>query len=332
MRQSLRIVLAGGCAAVLAACGGSEVAPPEPGGVPMQPREGPTVQAPERAPVVDRVRLEPPDPVPDGRVRAVVEAHHPDGATLRLRHRWTVDGKPAGNDQAMLVLDGARKGAEVQVEVVAEDGVRESTPVRAWGRVGNRPPRLVAVGLEPQEDVRAGTPVQAVPEASDPDQDDLRYEVVWFVNGVAEEATGLELDTSGLRRGDRVEVELRASDGDVTTSAVRSGVLEIANGAPEITTRPELALDGGVFRYDVDARDPDGDRNLRYALLEAPEGMTIDRLGGEISWTPRPSQVGTHTVEVAAEDGLGAAAVQRFVLTIGTEDGEETQPPAAPTR
>lgn len=323
---AIGLVLAGALA-----CGGAEEAP-RPSGAPMAApatAAGATDAAgTAEAPVVERVLLEPEEPVPGGRVRAVVTAADPDGGAVRLRYAWTLNGTPVGGDAPDLDLSTAQKGDELAVAVIANDGARESTPARAYARLGNRPPELVALVLDAGLDPRAGSVVQAVPEARDPDGDVLQYEVTWLVNGEPAEGDGLELDTAPLRRGDRIEAELRASDGRVTTRALRSAAVVLGNSPPEITSRPDLQFTEGVFRYDVAAKDPDGDRNLRFALIEAPKGMTIDHLGGELAWTPEQGDVGTHTVEVGVDDGHGATTVQRFVLTIGSEESTPAAPAA----
>jgi hypothetical protein len=285
-----------------------------------------------RPPVVDRVQLEPEEPVSGGRVRAVVTASDPDGGSVRLHYAWTLAGAPAGTDGPELALERARKGQELDVTVTASDGSAESAPVRARGEIGNRPPRLDGVALEPNEAIEVGARVKAVPDARDPDDDVVRYEVKWIVNEKAIPEEGLELDTKALHRGDRLQAEVRVSDGTSTSEAVRSPALEIANTAPKIVSTPELRFEGGVFQYAVKAKDTDGDRSLRYSLAKAPEGMSIDRLGGEIRWEPKTAQAGKHEIEVQVEDGHGGADVQTFVVTIGSEKGQAIDAPVPASR
>ena len=75
------------------------------------------------------------------------------------------------------------------------------------------------------------------------------------------------------------------------------------------------------------ARDPEGDRSLRYQLRKGPEGMTINPVLGELRWLPRAEQAGVHPVEIAVLDSRGATAVQVFELTVGAG---APPPPAAP--
>lgn len=47
-----------------------------------------------------------------------------------------------------------------------------------------------------------------------------------------------------------------------------------------------------------------GDKQLSYAIIQAPDGMTIDFSNGFVQWTPQASQQGqTHTVKLSVNDG-----------------------------
>ncbi len=69
------------------------------------------------------------------------------------------------------------------------------------------------------------------------------------------------------------------------------------------------------YSYPVVAQDPDGD-SLTYSLTQAPAGMTIDPISGEITWNPGPDQVGDHPVTVSASDGRGGVDTQSFTLAV----------------
>lgn len=311
------------------ACGSAEE-PRQPSGPAMTGARAPAQpSAEERAPTIERVRIEPEEPIPGGRVRALVEANDRSGGPIRLRYAWTLDGAPLGSDAPEITLERGRKGQALELRVIAGDGAVESPAAHARVVIGNRAPMLSGVTLEPASGLRIGGHVTAVPEASDPDDDALRYEVVWRVNGDAVPGDDLELSTKGLRRGDQIQAQVRASDGSVTTEPATSPTIAIENSAPQIVSRPATQFESGVFRYVVEARDPDGDRNLRYALERAPDGMTIDRFDGTIRWTPGLEQDGAHAVEVAVEDGQGGKTVQRFEVTIARETAAAPPPATA---
>ncbi len=88
-----------------------------------------------------------------------------------------------------------------------------------------------------------------------------------------------------------------------------------ANHAPTITSAPVPSVTAGLlYRYDVQAADPDGDP-LVYTLAAGPPAMSIDALG-RITWFPAGSDVGTHHVEVAVADGRGGSASQSYDLAV----------------
>jgi hypothetical protein len=308
-------------------CGGESAEAPRPSGSAMT---GPT-RAAEReganaAPVVERLRLNPSDPLPGVVLTAVAEASDPDGDALRLAYVWRVNGREVERGaRPSIVLQDLAKDDDVSVEVTATDGRLESAPRRASARVPNRPPLLDAVAIEPEGTVRPGDELVAVPLARDPDEDELRYRVRWLVNG-AERGTERNFATRGLTRGSRIVAEVVASDGEDETRAVRSSEIVLGNTPPRITRLPELENQDGTFRYAFDAVDPDGDANLRFWLDQAPEGMRVDPITGEVEWTPEPSQVGVHPVEIGVRDASGDGSTFLFEVTVRTQEGGASPP------
>jgi hypothetical protein len=155
----------------------------------------------------------------------------------------------------------------------------------------------------------------------------VRFEVRWLVNG-QEAGTGLSFATDELTRGDRVQAEVVATDGGNATEPARSEVIEIGNTPPRITRLPSRRAEQGTFVYDFEAEDPDGDRNLRFWLEKGPDGMRVDPVTGQLRWTPRADQAGTHTVEVGVKDAQDEGATFVFHVTVTAEGGAETPPPA----
>jgi hypothetical protein len=180
--------------------------------------------------------------------------------------------------------------------------------------------------------VRPADELLASPEAYDPDEDSLRFEYVWLVNGSQTEQRGRTFSTRGLDRGDRVRVRAVASDGSDTSRAAESREVTMGNSPPLIEKIPTLQSESGAFRYTFQAEDPDGDRNLRFRLREAPEGMRIDPILGVATWRPKPGQAGVHQVDVIVEDSHGDGSALRFEVTVTATQGDsgEPPPPAAP--
>ena len=89
--------------------------------------------------------------------------------------------------------------------------------------------------------------------------------------------------------------------------------LSVTNGssAPSITSMPVVqAFAGQEYYYDVNAS---GDPPPTYVLAQAPEGMQIDDMTGEITWTPQ--NTGQYNVSIIASNADGSD-IQEFGLTV----------------
>ena len=125
---------------------------------------------------------------------------------------------------------------------------------------------------------------------------------------------------AGAALGDQVPV-LGVGGGVVLghQGPIYSHAVRIANPRPKIVSLPGGLDAEGVFRYAIEARDPDGDRSLRFQLSEGPPGMTVDPVTGEVLWRPTPEHAGVHAVELVVKDSEGASASQTFELTVTSE-------------
>ena len=93
------------------------------------------------------------------------------------------------------------------------------------------------------------------------------------------------------------------------------------NEAPEINNL-ETSVDAAIssqFTYQIDATDSDLGDQITYRLDQAPEGMLINSLTGEITWTPTESQGPSESVIVVAEDLSGE--IDTIELTINIDVG-----------
>lgn len=89
-----------------------------------------------------------------------------------------------------------------------------------------------------------------------------------------------------------------------------------ANTVPKIRSSPlTITAEGHKYIYQVRAEDLDGDE-LRYSLLKAPEGMTIDSETGLISWTPTAIQAGSYEIIVRVTDSQGGEDIQPYTLAV----------------
>ena len=115
-------------------------------------------------------------------------------------------------------------------------------------------------------------------------------------------------------------VEVSDGRGGIDTQAYTVTVTAgTVNVNPVIdSAAPIEALLNQSFTYNVEASDPDGDF-LGYYLDDAPDGMTIDRTTGQISWIPDISMSGSQSVTVRVLDGRGGEATQTFTLEVGAD-------------
>lgn len=335
VRTTCTIALSG--ALLLAGC---EEPPKTASGRSMSaPAEAPTAAAreegPNEPPRVVSLSITPSEPMPRQVVQAQASVQDPDGDSTHLRFTWRVNGELLAATGASLPLPDLAKDASIEVQAVASDGRSESAPAFARATIGNRAPVISEVRFDRADEVRAGDPLVAVVAAEDPDGDDVELSYRWTVNDrvVELDADTSRFDTSSLKRGDQIAVRVVASDGDDDSEAFAPASLVLGNGAPKITSTPPPVMGAdGIYRYAVEASDPDRDRSLRYELSAGPDGARVDPVSGEITWTPTFQQTGTHPIEVLVRDGHGGETKQRFEVTVkavveGAAAAE--QPPAS---
>jgi len=340
MSQARRRATAGALAFLTAAaawgCGSSQApeAPP--------PETAETAQAPappaNRPPVVRSVAIRPWEPVAGQLLTALADATDPDGDPVRLTYHWAIDGSHYESGAShTLLLPESSKGALVELQVVANDGQLDgldgldgldAAASRARVRVENRPPSVLDLLLEPGLEITVEDELAASARVEDPDRDPVEIRYRWLVNGRAVGVTESTLTRRHFRRGDSIQLEAVASDGDDESEPLLSPEIHVLNSPPRIVSTPEKIDEDGTFRYAVAVEDADDDRRLRYRLLEGPTGMKLDWLSGKLSWAPSDAQAGTHAVEIEVDDLAGGKATQTFEIQVGFEEPAPT--PAAP--
>jgi hypothetical protein len=262
------------------------------------------------------VRLSPDPAYAASQIEVVFDDQWLDPA--KCRYRWTRNGSTIlGAETSTLDAVHVSKGSVIGVEVTVDDPSGTSKTLGAEVQVVNTPPKVHRVSLV----VAAATgkaEVRASVEGMDPDQDEVSYGYHWFKNDVAlEGASQPALPMASLTRGDRVTVEVVASDGQSTAPAVRSDVLEIENGPPSFTSQPTAAKPSDdAFRYRPVAADPDGDA-VTYKLLEGPIGMMMSS-DGSVSWSlpAKEQRSGKHRVRIQASDAKGGVTVHEFTIDL----------------
>lgn len=313
---------------LVVACGDEDA---KPSGAPLvRERSAPSEERSEnQAPVVERLALNPPQPVSGQQIEAGIDVSDADGDPIRLELEWRQDGRVIqGGGKTTVTPEHLAKGQQVEVVVTASDGRDRSEPVRAAVTAGNQPPLIQALYLAPDGEVTPGQEVTAAPRGLDPDGDELEYVYEWLLNGqLVRGADEVRFDTGKLKRGDRLQARVRVSDGEAESPVAESMTLTLANRAPLLAGLPTITTRDGAFRADLEAQDPDGDRSLRFRVIQGPPGLTVDAITGGLHWRPGADAAGTHPVEVAVGDSFGAESAMSFELTVAS-GGAEAAPPA----
>jgi len=284
--------------------------------------------AANRSPVIRSLHLEPASPVAGDRVNAVAIVEDLDGDPIELGYVWRVSGRRIPSGGSSIELRSVSRHDLIEVAVTASDGRLNSETAHANATVPNRRPVMLGIGLRPSPEVISGDTLVATVRGRDPDDDLLEYRYRWQVNGEDISNEQDRLETDRLVKGDEIRTFVTANDGSDDSDELASVIVRVGNSHPEIVSAPEVRWTDGEFRYEVEARDPDGDRPLRYALRSGPDGMLVDSVLGAVSWKPKPDQTGVHPIEVAVSDPMGATSVQHFEITVKWNE-EEPPPPAA---
>ncbi|MFA9431374.1 putative Ig domain-containing protein [Egicoccus sp. AB-alg2] len=159
----------------------------------------------------------------------------------------------------------------------------------------------------------------------------LTYTYRWLRNdSPLDDETGHTLDLSrpgNGDKGDRIAVEVVASDGTTSSEPVRSAEVTVVNSPPAFDPGPQDRTDreGDDVSFATTASDPDEDE-LTYAAAGLPGGVSIDPATGEVAGTLAVGSAGDHDVTVTVSDGDDAAEAT-FRWTVTTD----AAPPDAPT-
>jgi len=245
-----------------------------------------------------------------------VDAVDVDGDSLSYGYEWKIDGQRVGGGDQTLALSDVHKGQKLEVTVVVRDR-RLETRKSLTETIGNSPPVVESIDLS-----RSGPEaVLATPRAKDRDHDAIEFRYRWSINDQYAEGDGPVFDVSDLKMGDKLQVEVTPADEEDEGIPSMSKIFSLENAAPIFTSSPKsISIEGNTLTYQVRAEDPDRSQRLRYRLEEGPDGMVLDPLLGELSWTPSATQTGEFPVRIVVEDLNGGAAVQTFTVTSGDEE------------
>ena len=222
------------------------------------------------------------------------------------RIEWLINGAIAESaNPTQFRLSDARRGDTLQARAFI--GGREILSNKV--EIVNALPEITNIRLLP-EAFKSGDDLSVAAEGNDPDGDNVTYLYEWTVNGKF--AGNKEKIEAPVKRGDKVCIRVTPCDREGQGRAL---VLnrEIQNHPPVIQEHREFNFDGKTYTYQVKASDPDGD-GLVYSLEGTPEGMSIDRSTGLITWKVPAEFKGNAGATAVVNDGNGGIA--RYSLKI----------------
>ncbi|NCR25365.1 MAG: tandem-95 repeat protein [Microcystis aeruginosa LE13-04] len=155
-------------------------------------------------------------------------------------------------------------------------------------------------------------------QAVDPDNDTLTYSLLKAPTGATINHQSGQIQWQPKQGGNhQFTIQVDDGLGGRTTQDYTVTVnVGSPNNAPMITSiAPNQAAIGRPYLYEIQATDPDEDI-LAYYLSEAPEGVTLDRQTGRLTWTPTQPQLGNQTVKIRVLDGRGGETTQTLNLTV----------------
>ena len=274
------------------------------------------------APIIESVSLTPARPAPGRIVHASAAVSDADGDATELQFEWrTSVGRILGTARS-LNTTGFSEGERLELTVRATDGRDESEAFVEEFRLSVALPQIALVAIETDDGTKTGAALEAVVETTDEDQGGYGVLYEWRVS---DRVVGRddEFDTSALLPGDVVTLNAQLEFSDSRTDLARSQPIVIGRVVPpKIISKPEVGVEGGMFRYLVRATSTESGAKLKYELLEGPGGMTVDADSGVMSWRPSSEQRGAFSIEVAAKDQWGSGVAQSFEIRVA--------PPAPP--
>ena len=250
----------------------------------------------------------------------------PDGDVLTFSSpdlpSWLAIDPVTGELSGLVPADASSTGP-VSVTIIADDGEGGTSQQTILITPENPAPIVDPLPDLMNTDGQTITPVNLADNFSDPDGDDLTYDVTGLPPGLmVDPATGIvtgTIDNSASVTGPYiVTVVTTDSDG---ASVLDSFVWTVENLAPVLSEQiPNQSVnDGDPVTIDAGTffEDPDGD-DITFSATGLPPGITIDPITGEISGTlsADASMDEPFVVIVTADDGEGGVTTDAFLINV----------------
>ncbi len=194
------------------------------------------VNDPPSTPVVT---INPGDPVSYDKLNAVIseEAVDPEGDPIDYVYQWYVDGKPYSGNVPSVPENVTLRGEFWEVEVYATDSYGDGNPTTDGVTIGNSPPSIESVSIDPSEPDTSDTPTCVVQNWDDPEGDDEKSRYAWYLNGSLDASeTTSTYPPSKTERYDQLRCTVTPYDAYVDGESVSSPTVEVVNALPSTPT------------------------------------------------------------------------------------------------
>lgn len=273
------------------------------------------------APTITSVTISP-DPAYAGDVLTCLASgwFDPDGDPDLSTFEWHVDGALAGTGTTLSTAVVNRQ--VVTCTVTPYDGDDTGIPLSDSVTVGNTPPTLASVTLDPVPASEATVLVCSPGTATDADGETVTFNYTWAVNGSTIGATSSTLTGADFDKNDAVTCTAVPYDGTDVGTGMTSASVTIANSLPAIASLsiqpdPATASDP-ISCVWTDFSDADGDADA--TLVE----WTINGIPAGTSATLSSGYVGDDLVECTATpyDGEQTGTPMSASLTVINDEPE----------
>jgi hypothetical protein len=272
-----------------------------------------------RPPVIKSAKIQPAFPTVKSDLGVIVQKSiDPDGNPIEYVFQWLINGEEVQNGtDDILSKDMLQKGQEIQCVIIPTDGEVEGEPfITKPVMVANSLPVIDKIEIKPEMLV-PGEKAELHVQAHDLDDDPISILCEWFLNDQSVLEGEMSLSLADTKKKDRLYVRVSVEDEEGQGQSIQSKILTLQNRPPQIRSEPPAKWNtGDVFRYRVEAMDPDGDPVQVRVEGKMPSGMVWDRDSLILTWKPRENAIGPFKLQVIAEDNDGGVCKQEFTLTL----------------
>ncbi len=217
-----------------------------------------------QAPTATSVTIEPTEAYEESVLTGVASTTDLEGDVPTLLWAWYVDGSLVSEgEEGTLEGEYFDKGQQVTVTVTPTDPYDEGDLLESDAvEILNSPATIESVTIEPTELYEADTASCTAVGLGDPDDDEVDSVYTWYVNGT-EVSSDTTIDGDLFSRGDTVQCDITANDGQADGAYASSDVVTVLNTPPfvsDVTLSPTSPAEGDTIIVTlVDAADDDGD-------------------------------------------------------------------------